>query len=506
MSHVATICLNMKSAFLSRHTLLFLLLWLCASPVVADETTELWQRVQHARECYVKGYADSAMFQARELLPKIMSNGSMIMLAMDYIIIGAVYSERDDKQSALKEYGNVARIAETYDFLKQARNPKLSFLYQTMIPVYAQLTMLCEDLGQYEQSLTYARTGTQWLEQNGDPKQYGTSASVFTEALGNNEYGKEGRANDAGNEEMTAMRQEVPVSPGTVRSNANDSATAVGNADSRVGTGARTIVKYVHLPNDRREWAVTVLVIVIVSFLCYVLWQRRMRRKMERETEKQMDERYIEGQEDERTRLARELHDGISNQLLAVEMKLNEDGTSPQTLQLLGESREMVRRVSHHLMPPEFEHITIEKALASYATQLSELSQCEICFAATPADADWTTIEPRVALEVYRIVQEAVANAMKHGKASLVSIGIHSTSANSFTVTISDNGENNEIGGDVSHVATICGKQGAKNPTSTKETSGIGHRTMNQRAALIGGRIEVFRHPYGTTLRLSVGH
>ena len=292
------------------------LLWLCIVPAMADDTAVLWQRVQHARECYVKGYADSAMFQARELLPKIMSNGSKIMLAMDYIIIGAVYSERDDKQSALKEYGKVARIAETYDFLKQARNPKLSFLYQTMIPIYAQLTMLCEDLEQYEQSLTYARTGTQWLEQNGDPKQYGMAASVFTEALGNNEYGKEGRANDAGNEEMTALRQEVPVSSGTVRSNANDSATAVGNADSRVGTGARTIVKYVRLPNDRREWAVTVLVIVIVSFLCYVLWQRRMRRKMERETEQQMDERYIEGQEEERVRLARELHDGTPASLI----------------------------------------------------------------------------------------------------------------------------------------------------------------------------------------------
>lgn len=454
------------------------LLWLCIVPAMADDTAVLWQRLQHARDCYNRGLADSAMIQARELLPGIANNGNNIMLAMDYVVIGTVYIDRDDKQAALTEYGKAAKIAETCDFLAMARQPKKQFLYHTMISVYGQLTMLSEDLGHYSQSREYARKGMQWIEQNGDRKQYAVAAEIFDEALNAND-GSAGSPQVSHNENRNDKPEISSLRP--TQSTAKDSVVVSDNNNNR-NAGVRTIVKYIPLPDNRKSWAVTVLVIVVSLFLCYVLWQRRMRRIREREAEQQMDERYIEGQEEERVRLARELHDGISNQLLAVEMKLNEDGTSPQTLQLLRESREMVRRVSHGLMPPEFEHVTISQALDSYATQLNGLGQCQVCFAATPADADWAAIEPRTALEVYRIVQEAVANAMKHGGASLVSIGLRCTSATSFIVDVTDNGAVDD-----DHTPT-----------------GIGHRTMSQRAALISGKIEVLRHPYGTTLRLKV--
>lgn len=483
-----------RASALFRRIFLVVMLWLCTLPVRADETAVLWQRLQHARECYNRGLPDSAMMQARELLPRLLNHGSMIMLAMDYVVIGTVYSDRDDKQAALKEYAKAAQIAETYDFLSQAKKPKLNFLYPTMISVYALLTTLSEDLGHEKQRRDYARKGSAWIQQYGDARQYAVAAAVFDGALNSTPDESDNHSQDA-DQSLIAMNEKGKADPNKTHdaAQAKEKGEDMDNSDTgKKQSGVRTIVKYVSLNGERRGWAVTVLVIVVLLFLGYVMWQRHMRKKRERETEQQMDERYMEGQEEERNRLARELHDGISNQLLAVEMKLNADGNSQQTLQLLGESREMVRRISHRLISPEFEQVTIEQALSSYAAQMCEIGQGEVCFATTPADAEWGSIEPRTAHEVYRIVQEAVSNAMKHAHTSLVSIGLHRTSTG-MVVDISDNGGVNY-------------DENLNDHGSLREnSSGIGYRTMSQRAALISGKIEVFRHPYGTTLRLTVG-
>lgn len=481
-----------RASALFRRIFLVVMLWLCTLPVRADETAALWQRLQHARECYNRGLPDSAMIQARELLPKLLNHGNMVMLAMDYVVIGTVYSDRDDKQAALKEYDKVARIAEKYDFLEQAKKPKLKFLYQTMIPVYALLTTLSEDLGHYEQSRDYASKGAEWVQQHGDPGQFAVAVTVFTEAQNSKPDEKHSKEESP---ELIAMKQKATADTSAAHNAALEKerdGTNVKSDSSEKPTGVRTIVRYVSLNGHRFAWAVTGLVIVVLLFLGYVVWQRHVGKKRKKETEQQMDERYMEGQEEERNRLARELHDGISNQLLAVEMKLNADGNSQQTLQLLGESREMVRRISHRLISPEFEQVTIEQALSSYAAQMCEIGQGEVCFATTPADAEWGSIEPRTAHEVYRIVQEAVSNAMKHAHASLVSIGLHRTSTG-MVVDISDNGGAN------------YDENLNDNGSLRENSSGIGYRTMSQRAALISGKIEVFRHPYGTTLRLTVG-
>ena len=196
-----------------------------------------------------------------------------------------------------------------------------------------------------------------------------------------------------------------------------------------------------------------------------------------------MDERFLEGQESERARLARELHDNVSNQLLAVEMKLNSDGLTTQTMQLLNESREQVRRVSHELLPPEFEHIKIHQAMADYASGQDGLNHCQVTFMATPDDAQWSAVPAKTALEVYRIMQEAVANAQRHAGATLIAIGLHLENDGILTLTVSDDG---------------LGDEGKTSPT------GIGQQTMRQRATAIGGNLTFYRHHYGCTVKLAV--
>ena len=232
----------------------------------------------------------------------------------------------------------------------------------------------------------------------------------------------------------------------------------------------------------------TVLMSVILFFpllaiLTLTLWRRLLTYK---KNERMLTEKYMEGQEDERNRLARELHDGVSNQLLAVEMKLSTDGLTHQTMQLLNESREQVRRVSHELMQPEFTHSSLDKVIASYAAEMCGVCHCEVSCMVTPPDSDWSDVPETMALSIYRIVQEVVSNVLKHAGASVISIGLHRDEAQNIMIIISDNGE-------------AWQRAGAGNTTE-----GIGLVTIRQRAEVIGGTPEFYRHQYGNVFKLVV--
>ena len=228
-------------------------------------------------------------------------------------------------------------------------------------------------------------------------------------------------------------------------------------------------------------WVVAGTVLFIIALL---LWRRRAKKAQQKTTERQMDEKYREGQEYERNRLARELHDGVSNQLLAVEMKLSTDGLSTDAMQLLDESREQVRRVSHELLQPEFSRTTLPQALANYADEMNGVRGCNVTFTATPADNDWTFIPATTALDLYRIVQELVANALKHSGASMISVGLHHDGSKGVMVIVSHNGENKD--------------------TQANGSNGIGMRNIKHRAEMLGGKLELMQHQYGRVAKLVV--
>lgn len=235
-----------------------------------------------------------------------------------------------------------------------------------------------------------------------------------------------------------------------------------------------------------------IVTIVALCFLCvgYYLWRRRSDARKRRDNERKLAEKYVEGREDERNRLARELHDGVSNQLLAVEMKLSTDGLTTQTMQLLNESREQVRRVSHELIQPEFTHSSLDEVLVHYASEMCGTGHCEVSCSVTPTDADWRSVPDMVALEMYRVVQEVVSNAMKHAGATVISIGLHQDEKQNIMLIISDNGA-----------------KALAQPQSSDQggqPSGIGLRTIRQRVSAIGGTVETFHHQYGNVFKLVV--
>lgn len=231
----------------------------------------------------------------------------------------------------------------------------------------------------------------------------------------------------------------------------------------------------------------SVLAIVILTFIAYAIRQRYLRRHSQQESERQQNRRFLEGMEQERTRLAKELHDGVSNQLFAIEMKLSEnDGVSEnaqQARRLVNESREQVRRVSHELMPPEFLHAHLGEVIENYMQEINGTGGCTLHYESYVGDESYRAISPEHALEIYRIVQEAVTNAMKHSDASDIYVVVQEeTDAMTFRVTDND---------------------GAASVTQDIDSGhGIGWRTMSQRAQAIGGMLQSSRTPYGTVVTL----
>lgn len=222
---------------------------------------------------------------------------------------------------------------------------------------------------------------------------------------------------------------------------------------------------------------------VLAAFFCavFVLFyiQRQRRKAKEREaefarlkadTDRRLTQRYIEGLESERGRLAKELHDGVCNDLYTVQLRMAH-GTCDMAEQagMISACREQVRRVSHELMPPEFSYADICIVIDDYLQRAGEASGCEVSFTATPDDADWAAVPDATALEMYRIVQEAVTNAVKHSGAASIDVALD-MQENGLSLTVTDDGTPAERSG-----------------------TGIGKRTMRQRAEAVGGRLTVER-------------
>lgn len=219
--------------------------------------------------------------------------------------------------------------------------------------------------------------------------------------------------------------------------------------------------------------AAGLLLVGIVVFVVYA--DRQRRRRMSREMEfariredigRQLTRQYVEGLENERRRMSRELHDGVCNDLLAIQMRIAEGKTSADTARLIDSCRESVRRISHDLMPPEFDYASIDEVIRYFVAKQAESAEGQIAISYNSVGADWQAVPDYVSLEVYRIVQEAVGNAVKHSGASEINVSV-TLQDGILTAEIADNGVYNASG-----------------------RKGLGIESMRRRARSINGEVD----------------
>lgn len=172
---------------------------------------------------------------------------------------------------------------------------------------------------------------------------------------------------------------------------------------------------------ERARLMTVVLVLAVTSMLLafgivLILYKRRIANQR---YELNLRRKYIEGLESERARLARELHDGVCNDLLGLQILMT-TSDKEQTIPILKDIMIGVRQISHDLMPPRFAHVDIAKVAADYVTHYP-LANCKINFQATDTDR-WQHIDQAKAFEIYRIVQELMGNIAKHANAHIINV------------------------------------------------------------------------------------
>jgi PAS domain S-box-containing protein len=214
-------------------------------------------------------------------------------------------------------------------------------------------------------------------------------------------------------------------------------------------------------------------------------------RKRAEDALREVSRKLVKVQEDERTRIARDLHDDI-NQRLAVlaidaeQLKQNscDSGTVANGLtelqQQISKISLAVQSISHQLHSPHLEYLGIVGAMKSLCREFAVSQKWEIDF---NADEITQPVPQEVSVCLFRVLQEAVHNAAKYSKTRTLQVSLR-RQPDHLELTISDRGIGFEI-------------------EASTNKSGLGLVSMRERVRLIGGSIDVNSAPMcGTTIRV----
>jgi signal transduction histidine kinase len=206
-----------------------------------------------------------------------------------------------------------------------------------------------------------------------------------------------------------------------------------------------------------------------------------------------LNERLMKAQEQERIRIAGELHDGVMQEMQAVTMLLGgakrripagSEATAAidKAQQKLIQAGTDLRHLSHDLHPPLLQEAGLPKAVTAYCEQFSAASGIPVTCDAADSVRD---LSRGAGLALFRIVQEALGNAAKHAKATQISVRL-TRSDDMVSLIVADDG----IGLGQSRLAN---------------GGGLGLVMMRERASQLNGRFDVDSVPgRGTTIRVVI--
>ncbi|KAB5268851.1 tetratricopeptide repeat-containing sensor histidine kinase [Bacteroides stercoris] len=232
---------------------------------------------------------------------------------------------------------------------------------------------------------------------------------------------------------------------------------------------ARLTQQHLEQKAKTMQWSVAA-VVAFSAFLLLAAYYVFQRKRIRKEEELKLAQSYIDGLERERTRLAKDLHDGVCNDLLGIGMNMQymqpTDESKREILALLEQVRSDVRCISHELMPPKFQVTTLAETVEAYVEGLALPASVQLAFSKENEEIQWSQVPEEVSYEVYRIMQELLSNILKHSGATEIDVTL-TLKRKLLTLQISNNGKN-YCGGEV-------------------RGKGIGLTTIQERAKAVGG-------------------
>lgn len=201
--------------------------------------------------------------------------------------------------------------------------------------------------------------------------------------------------------------------------------------------------------------------------------------------EKDVADKLIEVQEDERNRLARDLHDSIGGMLASIYLEADKIGKQSSLTNETGKLKLMIKRsidearsISHNLTPPHLEELGLKKALQNHVQLVGELNQLTIKFYFDIKE----DLNKAFQLMLYRICGELLYNVVRHAKASEVLVQLVSVN-DTLEITVEDDGEGME---------------------TKKKINGIGLKNMRERVKYLKGVLHIDSNEMGTTVIIKI--
>jgi len=237
-------------------------------------------------------------------------------------------------------------------------------------------------------------------------------------------------------------------------------------------------------PLDLTEWPLMFLIAVIVAIMAD---RREATAKLYARMFRTASDRLIAVQEDERRRFARELHDGVGQTLTALALSLEDPAGQPASPERIASARRLAadaiaetHDLATRLRPARIEQLGLARSLANLAERAGLPVRLRIDPRATRAELLPAASE----VEVYRIAQEAVANAVRHAGATTVDV----------TISVADD-----------HLRVIVADAGRGFDPEASGEAGLGIAGMRERAALLDAALAIDSAPgAGTRITLDV--
>lgn len=187
-------------------------------------------------------------------------------------------------------------------------------------------------------------------------------------------------------------------------------------------------------------------------------------------------------EEEERKRIAQDLHDGVGQSLLLLKKQLKVTHTiTMDNTRTISDTLEEVRTISRDLHPFQLEKLGLVAALES---QIKRVSDSTGLFISKELDPVNDHLSPQAQIQLFRTIQEALNNVVKHAEASAAQVQMK-IEGSEILVTIRDNGK------------------GFDSEIAVAKLKSLGLKTMNERIQSLGGQFKIEKNdPQGSIIRI----
>jgi two-component system NarL family sensor kinase len=230
--------------------------------------------------------------------------------------------------------------------------------------------------------------------------------------------------------------------------------------------------------------------LLIISLLSYRNYRQKQylqqQRISELETENKLTaaEAVLKGEEQERTRLAKDLHDGLGGMLSGIKYSLNAMRNNlvmtpdnveafERSIDMLDNSIHEMRRVAHNMMPEALVKFGLDVSLKDFCNDINKSGALKVQYQSIGMEN--ATIGQTTSIAIYRIVQELINNVIKHAGANTAIVQVSKTN-DDITVTVEDDGHGFD-------------------PAVLNNSGGIGWANIRSRVEYLNGRLDMQTAP-----------